>query len=176
MPNMWKPFSIRGILAMTCGGRGRVFGGSPPLVRTGVRIFRVSLYVRFCYPRCLPPFDYHGSACGSFDRSRRSLRCCLRLLHTKCAGRSCPWLCPPVATGSTWSAVKLMGSGCRRLLSIGSLHSQQTGFGCAIRRSRRRLYSGSLVRWIRARIRSPTFRFVVQLRFVCFERRYPALA
>ena len=69
-----------------------------------------------------------------------------------------------------------MGSGCLRLLSIGLLQSQQMGFGCAIRRSRRRLYSGSLVRWIRARIRSPTFRFVVQLRLMCLECRYASLA
>ena len=96
-----------------------------------------------------PLFVYHGRACGSLDRSSRSERCCLRLLHTKCAGRSCPWLCPPVATGSTWSAVKLIGSGCFSILSIGLPHSQQTGFGCAINRSLRRLYSGSLVRLMR---------------------------
>ena len=96
-----------------------------------------------------PPFVYHGRACASLERSSRSLRCCLRLLHTKCAGRSCPRLCPPVATGSTWSAVKLIGSGCFSILSIGLLQSQQTGLGCAIRRSRLRLYSGSLVRLVR---------------------------
>ena len=45
-----------------------------------------------------------------------------------------------------------MGSGCFSILSIGLLQSQQTGFGCAIRRSRRRLYSGSLVRLMRCLI------------------------
>ena len=99
-----------------------------------------------------PPFGHHGSACASLLRSSRSLRCWRRELHTKCAGLSCPRLCPPVATGSTWSAVKLIGSGCFSILSIGLLQSQQTGFGCAIRRSRRRLYSGSLVRLTRCLI------------------------
>ena len=99
-----------------------------------------------------PPFVYHGRACASLDRSSRSERCWRRELHTKCAGLSCPRLCPPVATGSTWSAVKLIGSGCFSILSIGLLQSQQIGFGCAIRRSRRRLYSGSLVRLTRCLI------------------------
>src|SRR5699024_10895309 len=102
--------------------------------------------------RTPPLFGHHGSACGSLLRSSRSERCCRLLLHTKCAGRNCPWLCPPVATGSTWSAVKLIGSGCLSFLSIGLLQSHQTGFGCAIRRSRRRLYSGSLVRLMRCLI------------------------
>ena len=99
-----------------------------------------------------PLFDHHGRACGSLLRSRRSERCWRRELQTKCAGLNCPWLCPPVATGSTWSAVKLIGSGCFSILSIGLLQSQQIGFGCAIRRSRRRLYSGSLVRLMRCLI------------------------
>ena len=134
---------------MTCGSGSPIFEGSPPpgsINRLNVsRSYGCSISPR-------PLFGHHGSACGSLLRSSRSERCCRRLLHTKCAGRSCPWLCPPVATGSTWSAVKLMGSGCFSILSIGLLQSQQTGFGCAIRRSRRRLYSGSLVRLTRCLI------------------------
>ena len=139
----------RGILIMTCGWRSVVSEGSPPPGSINCLSIPRSNGCSISTPS---PFDHHGSACGSLLRSSRSLRCCLRELQTKCAGRSCPWLCPPVATGSTWSAVKLMGSGCLRFLSIGSLHSQQIGFGCAIRRSRRRLYSGSLVRCVRCLI------------------------
>ena len=126
-----------------------IFEGYPPPGSSNCLSFRGS---NGCSISPHPPFDHHGSACGSLLRSSRSERCCLRLLHTKCAGRSCPWLCPPVATGSTWSAVKLIGSGCFSILSIGLLQSQQIGFGCAIRRSRRRLYSGSLVRLMRCLI------------------------
>ena len=64
----------------------------------------------------------------------------------KCAGRSVPWLCPPVAMGSTWSAVKLILCGYLSVLSIGSLHNQHVRLGCASSLARLRLYSGSLVR------------------------------
>ena len=136
---------------MTCGFGSPVFEGSPPPGSINCLSFRGSIGCSIMPPVRFsnPPFDHHGSACASLERSSRSLRCWRRLLHTKCAGRSCPWLCPPVATGSTWSAVKLIGSGCFSILSIGLLQSQQIGFGCAIRRSRLRLYSGSLVRLMR---------------------------
>ena len=139
----------RGIATMTCGSGSPTLEGLPPPGSINCLSFWGS---NGCSISPRPLFGHHGSACASLERSRRSLRCCLRLLHTKCAGRSCPWLCPPVATGSTWSAVKLMGSGCFSILSIGLLQSQQIGFGCAIRRSRRRLYSGSLVRLVRCLI------------------------
>src|SRR5699024_3813731 len=118
------------------------------------------------------PLGHHGRACGAFLRSSRSLRCCRLLLHTQSAARHRPWLCPPVATGSTGSAVKVIASGCLSFLSIGLLQSQQIGLGCAINRSLRRLYSGSLVRLMRCLIVHQLSCFVVQLRLMCFECRY----
>ena len=138
------------MLTMTCGSGSPTLEGSPPPGSINCLSFWGSNGCSISpHP---PPFDHQGSACGSLLRSSRSERCWRRLLQTKCAGRSCPWLCPPVATGSTWSAVKLMGSGCFSILSIGLPHSQQIGFGCAINRSLRRLYSGSLVRLARCLI------------------------
>src|SRR5699024_7719126 len=131
-------------------------------------MFPIRMGVRFC-PL---PLVHHGRACGSLLRSSRSLRCCRLLLHTKCAGRNCPGLCPPVATGSTWSAVKLIGSGCLSFLSIGLLQSQQIGLGCAINRSLRRLYSGSLVRLMRCLTVHQLSFFVVPLCLMCFDCRY----
>src|SRR5699024_382985 len=127
---------------------GAVPEGSPPWVNCLFECFPV-VWVFDFVPS---PLVHHGSACGSLLRSSRLLRCCRLLLHTKCADRHCPLLCLPVHTSSTWSAVKLIGSGCLIVLSIGLLQSQQIGLGCAINRSLRRLYSGSLVRLMRCLI------------------------
>lgn len=53
----------------------------------------------------------------------------LRLLQLWCAGRSFPWLFPPWLMGCRWSAVKESGWCGGSVVSIGSPHIQQVGFG-----------------------------------------------
>lgn len=117
-----------------------------PLVR-GLRYsLGVSASVSPPVSHCVRLSVHHGSAWASCERVCCSLRAWRLVLQMKCAGRSVPWLCPPVAMGSTWSAVKLSLCGYFSVLSIGLLQSQHVRLGCASSLLRLRLYSGSLVR------------------------------
>lgn len=114
---------------------------------------------------------YHGSAWTSCERVCCSLLACRLVLQMKCAGLKVPALCPPVAMGSTWSAVKLSLCGYFNDLSIGSLHSQHVRLGCARSRARLRLYSGSLVRDLLC-IAIASLRYSCVLPNACSVRRW----